>query len=117
MVRKKKNISELRLHFLSSSKERATKCAYDLLNSEDKETIQLLIENIEKIVAIAAREDTNADYWKNVAKLISNNSDYLDARSSSQTTSALKCKTVSGVVEVEDEGECIDHWLGELVTE
>ncbi|SVC85905.1 uncharacterized protein METZ01_LOCUS338759, partial [marine metagenome] len=24
---------------------------------------------------------------------------------------------VSGVVEVEDEGECIDHWLGELVTE
>ena len=78
VVRKnKKNVSELRLHFLSSSKERATKCAYDLLNSEDRETIQLLIENIEKIVAIATREDKDADYWENMAKLISNNSDYL----------------------------------------
>ena len=29
----------------------------------------------------------------------------------------LKCKTVSGVVEVETEDECTHHWLGELVTE
>ena len=78
VVRKnKKNVSELRLHFLSSSKERATKCAYDLLNSEDKETIQLLIENIEKIVAIATREDKDADYWGSIANLISDHSDYL----------------------------------------
>jgi len=123
VVRKKKNVSELRLHFLSSSKERATKCAYDLLNSEDKETIQLLIENIEKIVATATREDKDADYWENMAKLISNNSDYLDVKSSSQATkkisanSALQCKTVSGVVEVETKAECENHWLGELVTE
>ena len=78
VVRKKKNVSELRLHFLSSSKERATKCAYDLLNSEDKETIQLLIENIEKIVATATKEDKDADYWENIANLISDHSDYLD---------------------------------------
>ena len=122
-MRKKKNVSELRLHFLSSSKERATKCAYDLLNSEDKETIQLLIENIEKIVAIATREDKDAGYWKNMAKLISNNSDYLGVKSSSQAAkkisanSALQCKTVSGVVEVETKEECENHWLGELVTE
>ena len=123
VVRKKKNVSELRLHFLSSSKERATKCAYDLLNSEDKKTIQLLIENIEKIVAIATREDKDADYWQNMAKLISNNSDYLGVKSSSQAAkkisanSALQCKTVSGVVEVETKEECENHWLGELVTE
>ena len=77
VVRKKESVSELRLHFLSSSKERATKCAYDLLNSEDKETIQLLIENIEKIVATATREDKDADYWGSIANLISDHSDYL----------------------------------------
>ena len=31
--------------------------------------------------------------------------------------SALQCKTVSGVVEVETKEECENHWLGELVTE
>ena len=77
VVRKRNNVSELRLHFLSASKERATKCAYDLLNSEDKETIQLLIENIEKIVATATREDKDADYWGSIANLISDHSDYL----------------------------------------
>ena len=102
VVRTKNNVAELRLHFLSPAKERATKCAYDLLNSEGKETVQLLIQNIEEIVAIATRKDKDADYWNNVAKLISNNSDYLGAKSSSQVISALKCKTASGIVEVED---------------
>ena len=41
----------------------------------------------------------------------------VDASPLSVIRPQLKCKTVSGVVEVEDEGECIDHWLGELVTE
>ena len=58
-----------------------------------------------------------------MAKLISNNSDYLGVKSSSQAAkkisanSALQCKTVSGVVEVETKEECENHWLGELVTE
>ena len=117
VVRTKNNVAELRLYFLSPSKARATKCAYDLLNSKDKETIELLIQNIERIVAIAVRKDKDADYWKNVAKLISNNSDYLGAKSSSQAISALKCKTASGIVEVEDRGECINHWLGKIVSD
>ncbi len=117
VVRKTNNVAELRVHFLSPSKARATKCAYDFLNSEGKETVQLLIQNIEEIVAIATRKDKDADYWNNVAKLISNNSDYLGAERSSQVISTLKCKTASGIVEVEDRGECINHWLGKIISD
>ena len=73
VVRTKRNVSEIRLHFLSEAKKRAGKCVYDLLSSKDKGTIQLVIENLENIVEIATGENEDVGYWEAIAKIIKDN--------------------------------------------
>ena len=61
------------MSFLFGPKKKAAKCAYQLLSSDDKETVKMILRKFETIFELAIKTKEGMGNWKGIASKVAGN--------------------------------------------